>query len=375
MSAPFTRHQYPKYKGVTKDGEADEFMEQFENVAIANKEQSDVDKFRIFPSLLRKSARKWFNHTKSPKADWDELKNSFIERFRSLDFKHIVLKHLGSLERKRKESLQDYEERFKELLDRIPRTGAQVPYSEEQAIMWFLEGLSEDMEAFCRRMGTATLDDVIKSAETYEISNMHRKKRSTKRDSSPRGRKSKKTSKKKRRNKSLSSSSSSSPSSSSSSSSSDSSSSDSSSSRSRTPRKNKKKSKSKKSYIQRYHPTEYVRPALPQQPAKRLMNNTQRQVNLISIEENPEDIAFNENGSWPDEDELVLKVETRNSKHKKDDAKISKDDKKKKKDKESFKKKEKEIKQTSKPKGHPYNPKTCSECRCRKSRSYSRTST
>ncbi|KAL3691911.1 hypothetical protein R1sor_005562 [Riccia sorocarpa] len=55
---PFTRHQYPKYKGVTKDGEADECMEQFENVAIANKEQSDVDKFRIFPSLLRKSARK-----------------------------------------------------------------------------------------------------------------------------------------------------------------------------------------------------------------------------------------------------------------------------------------------------------------------------
>ncbi|KAL3689923.1 hypothetical protein R1sor_016232 [Riccia sorocarpa] len=122
MAAPFTCHQYPKYKGVTKDGEADEFMEQFENVAIANKEQSDVDKFRIFPSLLRKSARKWFNHMNSPKADWDELKNSFIERFRSLDFKHIVLKRLGSLERKRKESLQDYEERFKELLDRIPRT-------------------------------------------------------------------------------------------------------------------------------------------------------------------------------------------------------------------------------------------------------------
>ncbi|KAL2607699.1 hypothetical protein R1flu_026272 [Riccia fluitans] len=128
---------------------------------------------RIIPIPCRdprhQIACKWYNHKKTALTDWDDLKTTFFKRFWTLDYKHTDLKKLASLRRK-KESLQDYEERFKELLDQIPaRAQGQAPYSKEQAVIWFLEGLPEPVEMFCRQQGAGTLDDAIKAAKTYEI--------------------------------------------------------------------------------------------------------------------------------------------------------------------------------------------------------------
>ncbi|KAL3701654.1 hypothetical protein R1sor_019676 [Riccia sorocarpa] len=43
--------------------------------------------------------------------------------------------------------------------------------------MWFLDGLPEGMEMYCRRMGSNTLDEAFKSAETYEVAGLHRRNR------------------------------------------------------------------------------------------------------------------------------------------------------------------------------------------------------
>ncbi|KAL3685347.1 hypothetical protein R1sor_003369 [Riccia sorocarpa] len=93
--------------------------------------------------------------------------------------------------------------------------------------MWFLDGLPEGMEMYCRRMGSNTLDEAFKSAETYEVVGLHRRNRkssSTSSEDSDSKQRRKKGKKKKKKSKkydssSSSSSSSSSPSSSSSSSS------------------------------------------------------------------------------------------------------------------------------------------------------------
>ncbi|KAL3677888.1 hypothetical protein R1sor_020844 [Riccia sorocarpa] len=184
-SAPYTRQNYPKFRGKTHD-DADDFIDLFETLAVTNKEGQDAYKLRVFPGLLRKTAQSWLSHAqKSRPADvdtWDKLKKEFLKRFRTLDYKHIVLKKLSALKRKKKETLADYKERYQELLDRIPqKAGNTQPYSDEQAVMWFLDGLPEGMEMYCRRMGSNTLDEAFKSAETYEVAGLHRRNRKSSR--------------------------------------------------------------------------------------------------------------------------------------------------------------------------------------------------
>ncbi|KAL3685346.1 hypothetical protein R1sor_003368 [Riccia sorocarpa] len=103
-SAPYTRQNYPKFRGKTHD-DADDFIDLFETLAVTNKEGQDADKLRVFPGLLRKTAQSWLSHAqKSRPADvdtWDKLKKEFLKRFRTLDYKHTVLKKLSALKRKK----------------------------------------------------------------------------------------------------------------------------------------------------------------------------------------------------------------------------------------------------------------------------------
>lgn len=62
FSQRFTKHSYPKYKGRGDDEDADSYIKLFESVSITNRETSDDDRLRIFPSLLHKRARSWYNH-------------------------------------------------------------------------------------------------------------------------------------------------------------------------------------------------------------------------------------------------------------------------------------------------------------------------
>lgn len=189
FSQPTTKHSYPRYTGTGDDDDADSYIKLFESVSIANRETSDEDRLRIFPSLLRRRARSWYNHESTDPTGirtWAQLKEKFLRRFRELGYDSRVLTRLRNLRRERKENLRDYTERFQDLLDRIPKTGPGEPYSVQQAVDWYVTGLSREMETFCRRGKTDTIQDVIASAETFETSTLdtrRRDRRSTKKKS------------------------------------------------------------------------------------------------------------------------------------------------------------------------------------------------
>ncbi|OAE24441.1 hypothetical protein AXG93_4443s1000 [Marchantia polymorpha subsp. ruderalis] len=141
---------------------------------------SDDDRLRIFPNLLRKKARSWYNHESTDPnglQTWAQLKKKFLRRFRELGYNSRVLTKLRNLHRERKENLCDYTERFQDLLDRIPKTGAGAPFSIQQAVDWYVTGLTGEMETFCRRGKCDTIEDVIASAEAFETSLLNRRGR------------------------------------------------------------------------------------------------------------------------------------------------------------------------------------------------------
>lgn len=180
LPQPITKHSYPKYKGSGDDDDADSYIKLFESVSIANREIADDDRLRIFPSLLRKKARSWYNHESidpTGLTTWAELKEKFLRRFRELGYDSRVLTKLRNLQREKKESLRDYTERFLDLLDRIPKTGPGSPFSVQQAVDWYVTGLTREMETFCRRSKCDTIEDVIASAEAFETSTLNRRGR------------------------------------------------------------------------------------------------------------------------------------------------------------------------------------------------------
>ncbi|OAE26915.1 hypothetical protein AXG93_694s1010 [Marchantia polymorpha subsp. ruderalis] len=168
------------YKRSGDDDDADSYIKLFESVSTTNRETSDDDRLRIFPSLLRKKARSWYNHESTDPnglQTWAQLKEKFLQRFRELGYDSRVLTKLRNLQRERKENLCDYMERFQDLLDRIPKTGAGVPFSTLQAVDWYVTGLTQEMETFCRRGKCDTVEDVIASAEAFETSTLNRRGR------------------------------------------------------------------------------------------------------------------------------------------------------------------------------------------------------
>ncbi|OAE29761.1 hypothetical protein AXG93_810s1020 [Marchantia polymorpha subsp. ruderalis] len=144
------------------------------------------DRMRIFPSLLRKKARSWYNHeTMVPTGidTWAKLREKFLKSFRELEYNIRVLTKLQNLQRERKENLRDYTKRFQDLLDRIPKTGDGMPYSTQQAIDWYVTGLPREMETYCRRCCRCdTIDDVIVSAKAYETSTLNRRRKDRSRE-------------------------------------------------------------------------------------------------------------------------------------------------------------------------------------------------
>ncbi|OAE18240.1 hypothetical protein AXG93_2668s1030 [Marchantia polymorpha subsp. ruderalis] len=87
------------------------------------------------------------------------------------------LTKLRNLLREKKQSLRDYTERFLDLLHRIPKTGLGSPFSVQQAVDWYVTGLTREMETFCRRGKCNTIEDVIASAEAFETSTLNRRGR------------------------------------------------------------------------------------------------------------------------------------------------------------------------------------------------------
>ncbi|KAL3680789.1 hypothetical protein R1sor_023745 [Riccia sorocarpa] len=115
MAAPITRLKYPSYRGKESE-DPDAFIEKFEQTARANREAHNDDKLCIFPALLKGRGSRWVAALDpADLATWDTLKKAYLAEFRSLGFNKTVYNRLATLERKRKESLRMYTQRFRNL--------------------------------------------------------------------------------------------------------------------------------------------------------------------------------------------------------------------------------------------------------------------
>ncbi|KAL3679660.1 hypothetical protein R1sor_022616 [Riccia sorocarpa] len=243
MANPITKQHYNKFRGGAEDEddyqEADTYIREFEALSLANKEDADDDRKRIFPGLLRDHARNWWTHISKSNANvatWNLIRDAFLKRFREPGYERTVWSKLGNFRRKNKEKLRNYGEHLQVLIDRaggITSATNTNGVTEPQAATTFINGLDEKLKEFLleRQDDPPTLKNAMDNAEKYEVAHL---------DRSRKGRDTKKTKSKKKRSKSTSSESSSS------SSSSDSSDSSSDSEKDTKKKKNKKKGYDKK---------------------------------------------------------------------------------------------------------------------------------
>ncbi|KAL3684965.1 hypothetical protein R1sor_002987 [Riccia sorocarpa] len=175
MPAPITRLRYPSYRGKESE-DPDAFIEEFEQTARANREAHNDDKLRIFPALLKGRGSRWVAALDpADLATWDTLKKAYLTEFRSLGFNKTVYNRLATLERKRKESLRMYTQRFRNLVNRLTNT----PDAEQQ-VEWHVNGLPTDLAFQCKLGPQNTMAEVIATAEKYETARRTAKKKKLK---------------------------------------------------------------------------------------------------------------------------------------------------------------------------------------------------
>ncbi|KAL3676778.1 hypothetical protein R1sor_026726 [Riccia sorocarpa] len=154
----------------------DAFIEEFEQTACANREAHNDDKVRIFPALLKGRGSRWVAALDpADLATWDTLKKAFLAEFRSLSFNKTVYNRLATLERKNKESLRMYTQRFRNLVNRLTNTP-----DVEQQVEWYVNGLPTDLAFQCRLGPQNTMAEVIATAEKYETARRTAKKKKLK---------------------------------------------------------------------------------------------------------------------------------------------------------------------------------------------------
>ncbi|KAL3676075.1 hypothetical protein R1sor_026023 [Riccia sorocarpa] len=162
MAQQGSRLRYGIFKG--RGGEdPDTFLQEFDKITIANRESTEADKVRIFPALLHKRAAKWVHGLDiAVRQNWAQLRESFLNEFRDLDFDSRVIGKLNRLRRKKKESLRRYTQRFRDLVDQTDNVGL------KQQIEWYVGGLPRKIGVQYRVGPQNSIGEVIATAEAYE---------------------------------------------------------------------------------------------------------------------------------------------------------------------------------------------------------------
>ncbi|KAL3687692.1 hypothetical protein R1sor_014001 [Riccia sorocarpa] len=162
MAQNGTKIRYPQFKG-RSGTDPDVFLNEFKQIVVANREGTEPDYLLLFPALLKGRASRWYNGTTAAlQADWAALQAAFLAEFRDLDFNARVFHKLNNLRRKKKESLRNYTQRFRDMTSLVNQTG--VP----QLIEWYVGGLDANMGLQCRVGPRTTIAEVIATAEAYE---------------------------------------------------------------------------------------------------------------------------------------------------------------------------------------------------------------
>ena len=132
-----TKVPLPTYNGKT---DPDTYMQEFNNVCLANQEDTDAMKLQLFSVTLNKKTLEWYsqfgpNHF----SDWPSLGAAFLMRFRTKKSKDEVIESLGSLKQKKDETIEEFYERVIVESSKInPQPNNQFKKA------WFLNGLKNE---------------------------------------------------------------------------------------------------------------------------------------------------------------------------------------------------------------------------------------
>src|ERR1700738_3143687 len=153
----------PTYKG-KKD--PDTYIQEYVNICHANQEGTDAEKLRLFPVTLKKKALEWYtqfpaNHF----MNWNDLKTTFIQRFRSTKSEGEIINNLSHVKQKKDESVEEFYERVMVAAAKIqPAPGEQIRKT------WFINGLRKEYEKYVNILPSDTLEEALASARKIEMS-------------------------------------------------------------------------------------------------------------------------------------------------------------------------------------------------------------
>ena len=164
MARPATRLKYSSFKG-SNESDVDEWFGEFETIARAN--QEDIpSQLRVFPGLLKGEALSWYHGLPNDvKADWDELKDQFIQAFRESGGESRALSRLNKITMKDNELVRRYSQRVKSLIKKCATEGS--PRLQKE---WFIGGLPSAMGFAVRMAKPTSLTEAIEAAQDYEDS-------------------------------------------------------------------------------------------------------------------------------------------------------------------------------------------------------------
>ena len=169
MAAPHRRTKVPlpTYKGKT---DPDTYMQEFNNVCLANQEDTDAIKLQLFPVTLKKRALEWYsqfgpNHF----PDWPSLGLAFLMRFRTKKSEGEVIESLGSLKQKKDETVEEFYERVM-----VESSKINPQPSDHFKKAWFLNGLKKEYAKHIDLMPTDGLEEAKASARKLELGQMRK---------------------------------------------------------------------------------------------------------------------------------------------------------------------------------------------------------
>lgn len=180
-----TRLKYRKFKGDGRE-DVDDWLCEFNSTAAANQEEV-ATKLRIFQGLLKGEALQWYQDVPEPvRNDWEQLTTTFLRTFREVGGEARILGRLSKMRMKPNESVRRYGQRVRSLIHKLtPEIAANVQ------IEWYVAGFPEDMGFQVRQARPQTLQDAMEAAQNYENSkqSLRQARRSSKTESSKRGKK------------------------------------------------------------------------------------------------------------------------------------------------------------------------------------------
>ena len=169
MAAPQRRTKVPlpTYKGKT---DPDTYMKEFNNVCLANPEDTDAIKLQLFPVTLKKRALEWnFQFVPNQFPYWPSLGLALFMRFRTKKSKGEVIESLGSLKQKKNETIEEFYERVMVESSKInPQT------SDHFKKTWFLNDLKNEYAKHIDLMPTDDLEEAKASARKLELGQMRK---------------------------------------------------------------------------------------------------------------------------------------------------------------------------------------------------------